>query len=797
MISGLDCAHEIYCFMYFKKSTLNFALFNLLGLACALTPWIGLHAQEAGNARGAKLWANQCASCHGAEGEGEASQFEDPLHGDLSLNELTRYIVEAMPEEDPDSCVGEDARLVAEYAFNAFYSEAAQRKLNEARVELSRLTVRQYRESVADLIGSFFDPIWIPEERGLEANYFASRHWTEKSRLSKQVDSTIDYGDGVPHFDPTGKYENVKKKDKDSSMNSGFSVYWKGGLIAPETGEYEIIVESKNGFELKLNDFEAPLIDRVVRSDEVVEHKAKIFLLGGRNYQFNLEMYSRPDPPAKLRLLWKPPGQRKVVIPSSALTPHGSPEVAIVSTKFPADDASFGFERGISVSQQWDAATTDGAIQAANWVADRIHRIARAKGTDEAAIKKIRLFCHQFVSRAFSKQLNDHDRHFYVDQHFEKELSIQDQVKRVVIMTLKSPRFLFPGLEKREKNHELIRRMALCLWDSVPDKKLYQMAFKGEIASDKKIEEQLYRMLYDPRSKNKLHSFFHYWLESHKPSISKDKELYPDFNDVIASDLKTSLELYLSDVVWDDASDFRQLFLADYLFLNERLAKFYNVDFSNTESSDEDSVVDGFKKVKVDPSKRAGILTHPYLMAGLAYHKDSSPIHRGVFVAKRVLGRRLRQPPNDVKPLTEEFNPTMTTRERVEHQTKEATCMNCHSVINPLGFSLENFDAVGRFRTEEKKKKIDVSTVYRSPQGEKTSLNGPRDLANFLANNEMAQRSFIRQLFNHYAKQSIDAYGDNCLDELQERFVANGCNVKDLLVHIAMVTVHHEMRERD
>ena len=184
-------------------------------------------------------------------------------------------------------------------------------------------------------------------------------------------------------------------------------------------------------------------------------------------------------------------------------------------------------------------------------------------------------------------------------------------------------------------------------------------------------------------------------------------------------------------------------------------------------------------------------------MTGFAYHKDSSPIHRGVFVAKSLLGRRLRQPPDDVKPLTEEFNPKMTTRERVAHQTKETACMNCHSVINPLGFSLENYDAVGRFRTEEKKKPIDVSSVYNTPDGKKIELNGARDLAEFLANNKTAQRSFIQQLFNHYAKQSIDAYGEGQLDKIHQRFVKNEFNVQKLLVDISRVFIEHALIKAD
>ena len=743
---------------------------------------------QADEKNGAEIYAAMCASCHGNAGEGNPDIFADPLAGDLSIGELTKYIVESMPEEDPSECVGEDAAAVAQHVFDSFYSAEAQRHLNDARIELSRLTVRQYRESVADLVGSFGKQLWIPKERGLNADYFAARGWTESLRLSKQVDPTIDFGDGVPHFDPTGEYKELEKKKKDNKMNEGFSVIWAGGVVPPETGEYQILVQSKNGFRIWVNDRENALIDRRVRSDEVVDHSAKIYLLGGRLYNLKLEMFSYPDPPAKIRLLWKPPGKPLAVIPASALVPDGFSEVAVVSTQFPADDASFGYERGVGVSSQWDAATTDAAIDVANWISSRIWKLAKTKETQKNASKKVEQFCKKFVERAFVAKLSEEDLYLYVGQHFEKELSIEDQVKRVILMTLKSPRFLFPAIEKRTKSHETARRMALSLWDSLPDKRLYDLADKGKLANEKIKMGELYRMVNDPRSKQKLNSFFRYWLKTDKATdATKDKQAFPDFDDSLVSDLQDSLFLYLDDVVWSEKSDFRELFLADYLVVNDRLAKFYDLELKNDE---------GFEKVKVDPKKRAGILTHPYLMTGLAYHKDSSPIHRGVFVAKSLLGRRLRQPPDNVEPLTEAFDPKMTTRQRVEHQTKETTCMNCHSVINPLGFSLENYDAVGRFRTEDRKKQVDVSSTYNTPDGHKVELNGARDLANFLASNETAQKSFIKQLFNHYAKQSIDAYGPDQLDQLHKRFVQSNFNVKELLIQISLVTINHDLKEK-
>jgi hypothetical protein len=685
-----------------------------------------------------------------------------------------------MPEDEPDECVGDHAREVAEFIFREFYSAAAQKKLPPPRVELSRLTVRQYRESVADLVNSFSDPLWYSPDRGLNANYFAARHWTEPRRLAKQRDPNIDFVDGVPHFDPTDKYEQLEPfKKKDNNMNDGFSVYWQGAILAPETGQYEFTVESKNGFGLWVNDEKVELIDRWVRSDDENVHVAKIFLLGGRAYPLELKLFSYPDPPAKIRLSWTTPGGSPSVVPKSALLPQWVAASIAVSTPFPADDASAGYERGVSVSRQWDESTTQAAIETADWISSRIWDLSGTKSTAADRIEKVKAFCRKFVERAFVKPLNDEEFEFFVGQNFENDLQIQDQVKRVVIMALKSPRFLFPAIENRDVNFEIARRMALGLWDSIPDETLFQLALDGNLSDPGVLRSELNRMVDDPRAKSKLRAFFHHWLKTNKAAeATKDKNRFPDFDNQLLSDLRQSLDLYLEEVAWSEASDFRQLFLADYLFVNQRLANFYELDSKSTD----------FVKVKVDPDIRAGILSHPYLMAGLAYHKDSSPIHRGVFVGRRLLGRQLRQPPDDVKPLTEEFNPKLTTRQRVEHQTKDTACMNCHSVINPLGFSLENFDAVGRFRTEEKQKPIDVTTVYNTPDGQSVPLAGARDLANFLANNAMAQRSFISQLFHHFAKQPVAAYGEQQLDQLHEEFVTSDFNIRQLLIEIALVT---------
>ena len=118
--------------------------------------------------------------------------------------------------------------------------------------------------------------------------------------------------------------------------------------------------------------------------------------------------------------------------------------------------------------------------------------------------------------------------------------------------------------------------------------------------------------------------------------------------------------------------------------------------------------------------------------------------------------------------------------------------MSCHQVINPLGFSLENYDAVGRYRTHEKSKPIDVNSIYTTPEGEDVEIGGARDLASFLASSERVQKSFIRQLFNYYTKQSLDAVGKNQVDELHQKFKNSDFNIEKLLVEISLVPMNYQ-----
>ncbi len=735
---------------------------------------------------GSEIYQQQCASCHGASGEGTIESYPHPLAGDRSVGELTQYISKSMPEDKPGTCTGEDARKVAEFISESFYSATAQARNKPARIELSRLTVRQYRNAIADLIGSFRSPDKLDSQPGLRAEYFKSRRLDGKERVIDRVDPVV-------QFDFTDKSPDAEKIEPHE-----FAIRWEGAVFAPETGEYEFLVQTDQATRLWINDLKQPLIDVWVKSGSDTEHRESIFLLGGRTYPLKLEFSKakqgvddkkakeKPPTKASIALQWKRPHRIVEVIPARSLSPSRPSETFAVTTPFPPDDRSYGWERGTSISKEWHQATTDGAIEVAAYVLAHLNELAGTKSGNSDFDKRLREFCQRFATRAFRCPLTDAQQLMFVEHHFETAADSEAAVKRVVLLVLKSPRFLFRELSSSVRNdgepksgndgYDVASRMSFAMWDSIPDQPLLDAVAKGQLATREQVEQQAQRMLADPRTRSKLREFFLRWLKvDHVPDVAKDTERFPEFNAVIADDLRTSLELFLDDLLGSETADFRQLLLSDSLPLNGRLAKFYGAELPDDAP---------FQSVKLESGERAGVLSHPYLMAGFAYTASSSPIHRGVFIARSVLGRSLRPPPEAVAPLAPALHADLTTRERVALQTKPESCQSCHAMINPLGFTLESFDAVGRYRKDENGKPVDASGGYRTRSGDLVKFAGVRDLATFLANSEETHSAFVEQLFHGLIKQPIRAFGSQTRSELKQKFIENNFNIRKLVIDI-------------
>jgi len=221
-------------------------------------------------------------------------------------------------------------------------------------------------------------------------------------------------------------------------------------------------------------------------------------------------------------------------------------------------------------------------------------------------------------------------------------------------------------------------------------------------------------------------------------------------------------------------------------YLNGRLAKVYGQNLPADAP---------FQPVQMDPGQRMGVLGNPYLLSRFAYLENSSPIHRGVLIIRSMLGRTLLPPPAAFTPLSPSLHPNLTTRERVSLQTTPAACSGCHNQINPLGFTLEKFDAIGRLRTSENGKPVDATGKYISKSGSAVKFSGAPALAEYLADSEEAHAAITEKLFQHLVKQPVLAYGPNMLPQLENSFRQNRYSLRKLMGEVMVATVLADMNK--
>lgn len=277
---------------------------------------------------------------------------------------------------------------------------------------------------------------------------------------------------------------------------------------------------------------------------------------------------------------------------------------------------------------------------------------------------------------------------------------------------LVNPQFLFrierdpsgigPGTPYRISGPELASRISFFLWSSMPDDELLELAVRGELSQPEVLEKQVRRMLADDRSKSLASNFAGQWLYLRNLDAAvPDMRLFPDFDDNLRQALRQETELFFESIVREDRSVL-DLLKADYTYLNERLAKHYGIPHVYGSR---------FRRVNVDePSHRGGLLRHGSILTVSSYATRTSPVIRGHWILQNLVGTPPPPPPPDVPALEENtVSSLLSMRERLQQHRANAACASCHQQMDPVGFSLENFDAVGRWRATDAGLPIDAS----------------------------------------------------------------------------------------
>ena len=767
-----------------RRLPLIAALLGALALAALLAPrrWA---EPVLGPREGSAIYRQDCASCHGPTGEGVAGKADEALYGEKTIPALTRYIHNEMPEDNPGSLSQTEAAAVAAYVHDAFYSVEARARNHPPRVTLAHLTARQHQQSLADLLGTFRREHQPTERGGLSVTYHDSDGMNRHARkVLSRNEPSIDRDLGVSPPLPGMKADQ-------------FAIDWTGSVFAPDTGEHGFRITTPNGARFYVNTPAAanepsvaedgplgrsPTIDLNVSSGQARSAEAHVHLLGGRWYPLRLNFFKFKDKSASLRLEWRPPGGVWSAIPREFLSPRVATRTDIIDLELPADDASLGYERGTGVSREWVDAMARGALLAADRLEPMLPTYAGYKPGDSGRAPKLRDFCLRLAERAYRRPL-DAARRAPIERLFTEPSSPELAARRALVHIFSSPHFLYPEVSGSD-GYAVASRLALALWDSLPDAPLLAAAAKGELTTPDQVRGHARRMMADHRARAKLRVSLHRWLHVEiDAEISKDPKAHPGFDAPVVADLRASLDRFVEDIVWSEASDYRRLLLDETLPMNRRLAAFYGQQVPDD---------GGFHPVLLDPGLRAGVLTHPYLLSAFAYHKSTSPIHRGVFVTRSILGRTLRPPPMAIAFMDDSFDPSLTMREKVSQLTSKPACMSCHVTINPLGFSFERFDAVGRLRATDNAKPVDDRAEYTDATGATHILRGARDVAVHAADSAGGQEGFVRSLFHSLVKQEPGAYGPDTIARLGDRFRADRLHVRHLAIEIATYAALHD-----
>ncbi len=302
-------------------------------------------------------------------------------------------------------------------------------------------------------------------------------------------------------------------------------------------------------------------------------------------------------------------------------------------------------------------------------------------------------------------------------------------IEAALSAVLISPEFLFrveqdpaaiaPDTAYRISDLDLASRISFFLWSSIPDDELLDTAIRGELHKPKVLEKQVRRMLADSRSQNLVNNFAEQWLYLRNlDSLTPDLRLFPDFDDNLRQAFRRETELFVESVLREDRSVL-DLLKADYTFLNERLAKHYGIP--NVYGS-------RFRRVTLNKDdQRGGLLRQGSILTVTSYATRTSPVIRGKWVLENILGTPPPPPLPNVPALKDNtISATLSVRERLAEHRANAACANCHNLMDPVGFSLENFDAIGRWRTVEEGQPIDATGGL--PDGSKfTGVSGLED----------------------------------------------------------------------
>ncbi len=375
------------------------------------------------------------------------------------------------------------------------------------------------------------------------------------------------------------------------------------------------------------------------------------------------------------------------------------------------------------------------------------------------------------------------------------EAGIEMALRRI----LSDPQFVYrferdpagapPDTTYRVSDLELASRISFFLWSSIPDDELLDVAAHGKLHDHTVLEHQVRRMLADPRAESLVSSFADQWLYLRNlRGVNPDLETFPNFDDNLRQAFKRETELFFGSIIQEDRSVI-DLLDANYTFVNERLAKHYGIP--NVYGSQ-------FRRVSwPDDSPRRGLLGQGSILAVTSIATRTSPVQRGKWLLENVLGTPPNPPPANVPPLKDNKagDKQLSVRERMEAHRASPACAGCHKVLDPLGFALENYDAVGQWRSvDESGAKVDASGVL----ADGTKVSGVADLrAALLSRPNVFAGTMTEKLLTYALGRGLEYYDMPAVRAVTGQAARNNYRFSSLILGIVESTPFQMRRSQE
>jgi hypothetical protein len=408
-------------------------------------------------------------------------------------------------------------------------------------------------------------------------------------------------------------------------------------------------------------------------------------------------------------------------------------------------------------------------------------------GEDTSPTQAARTILERFLPRAFRRPAREGEVEKYLAL-FESAQKSGESFEPAVLFALQgvlvSPNFLFRMEELNTEakprplgDYELASRLSYFLWSSMPDDQLLRLAAEGQLNRPEALAAQCARLLKDPKARESAESFVEQWLGTRElgRNVKPDRTLHRTYTNEMEWAIKKEPVLFFQGLLADNRS-LLELLDANYTYLDTKLARHYGLKVTGTNQQ--------LKRFDLpEDSHRGGILTMAAVLAVSSHPHRTSPVLRGKWVRETLLGSPAPPPPPDVPELDEKHDPAApkTVRELLERHRANPTCAACHSRIDPIGFGLENYDTLGRWRTQDAGQPIDAKGEL--PDG--TKFDGPQALKKVL----LARKDdFIRHLTTKmlgYALGRGLTVEDQCTVEEVARKVKDG----DYRAHVLVIEI--------